>query len=156
MFQITKIFQGTALFVAASTILSNAAMSQATRDVISNQNGRVICSTNDLSSNWANTPRFLAQNFSVKGNLGGTIGNRWDSSDRLRFYVPRQMIVSMQTSPNVITELVRFDNGVPTVIASTEYGNFITSQLPPGQYGLSFSVEGDLASYSASASFRLP
>ena len=92
--------------------------------------------------------------FAVDALLGGTDrwGN-WDSVDRLKFSLNRPVKLDLNTDSKVITELVKFTNGTPSVVGSIQYGNRLVLDLTPGNYGLSFFVEGDLISYQVSGTF---
>jgi hypothetical protein len=112
----------------------------------------------DLSNHWKKavnlgTARTLKQ-FSVNAFLGGTNSNGvYDSVDRLKFGVYKSIHLELDTDPNVITELVRFEQGQAFVVDSIEYGSRLSLKLTPGHYGLSFFVEGDLISYHVNAQF---
>jgi hypothetical protein len=127
------------------------------RDIITGLDGEIY-SRRDLSREWGKAPDLgkakAGRGFSVDGHLGET--NRlgiWDSADRLKFRTSQNVHLELATDPNVITELVRFDNGVASVVGSVEYGDRLSLNLTPGHYGLSFFVEGDLISYQVNANF---
>jgi hypothetical protein len=126
-------------------------------DIITGLKGKIEYS-DDLSGDWNETIDLgkakAGQNFAINGELGGIDGlENWDSADRLLFRTSRSIRFELTTDPRVITELVRFDNGVASVVGSVEYGNKLSLNLTPGRYGLSFFVEGDVITYQASASF---
>ena len=109
---------------------------------------------NDFSNNWNSAPKVEASDFLINGVLGETIGKRWDSVDRLIFNLTESRTLNLTMSDGLITELVRFDNlGNVTVVGSSEYGNFLSSDLTAGNYGLSFFTEGDRINYSVGADF---
>jgi hypothetical protein len=94
------------------------------------------------------------EDFAVDALLGGTDrrGN-WDSVDRLKFSLKDNLHLELNTDSKVITELVKFTNGIASVVGSVEYGDRLSLNLTPGDYGLSFFVEGDLTSYQVSGAF---
>ena len=86
--------------------------------------------------------------------LGGTnCRGDWDSVDRLKFSLNRPLKLQLNTDSRVITELVRFNQGIPSVVGSIQYGDRLVLDLVPGNYGLSFFVEGDLINYHVSGTF---
>jgi hypothetical protein len=94
------------------------------------------------------------EDFAVDALLGGTDRrDNWDSVDRLKFSLKDNLHLELNTDSKVITELVKFTNGTPSVVGSVEYGDRLTLDLTPGDYGLSFFVEGDLISYQVSGAF---
>jgi hypothetical protein len=112
----------------------------------------------DLSRDWDKAYSFgratANRSFSVNGWLGHTdYKGVWDSCDRVKFSLSKSLHVDIDTDPHVITELVKFNNGVASVVSSVEYGDFLNVDLTPGDYGLSTFVEGDAIAYSLSATF---
>lgn len=127
------------------------------RDIITGLDGEIY-SRRDLSREWGGAINLgkakTGKSFTVNGYLGGTDRRGvWDSADRLKFKTSENVSLELATDPKVITELVRFDRGVATVVGSVEYGDRLSLNLTPGRYGLSFFVEGDLISYQINASF---
>jgi hypothetical protein len=127
------------------------------KDIITGLNGRQY-QRRDLGNDWQRAFNLgkadSGENFAVDALLGGTDrrGN-WDSVDRLKFSLKDNLHLELNTDPKVITELVRFENGTPSVVGSVEYGDSLSLDLAPGDYGLSFFVEGDLTSYQVSGTF---
>jgi hypothetical protein len=127
------------------------------KDIITGLNDKqhLLC---DLGNDWQKAFNLgkarTGADFAVDALLGGTDrrGN-WDSVDRLRFSLNRPVKLDLNTDSKVITELVKFTNGTPSVVGSVEYGDRLVLDLAPGNYGLSFFVEGDLISYQVSGTF---
>jgi hypothetical protein len=126
-------------------------------DSLTNFNGKQI-NRKDFSSNWSKAPR-LGQasdgdNFIINGELGEVIRSNWDSVDRVRFIVTKPLTLTLNLDSQTITEIVSFDSaGNASVVGGVEYGSSLQLQLTPGNYGLSFFVEGDLINYSVSGQF---
>lgn len=127
------------------------------RDIITGLDGEHYLRS-DLDNQWDKTINVgtanQGENFVINGYLGGT--NRrgaWDSADRLQFGTESNIHLELNTDPQVITELVRFDQGIATVVASVEYGDRLSLDLTAGNYGLSFFVEGDFIDYHVRANF---
>lgn len=127
------------------------------RDIITGLDGEHY-RRSDLDNQWDKTINVgtanRGENFVINGYLGGT--NRrgvWDSADRLQFSTENNIHLELNTDSQVITELVRFDQGIATVVTSVEYGDRLSLDLTAGNYGLSFFVEGDLIDYHVRANF---
>lgn len=127
------------------------------KDIITGLNGRQD-QRHDLGNDWQRAFNLgkadSGEDFAVDALLGGTYrrGN-WDSVDRLKFSLKDNLHLELNTDSKVITELVKFTNGIASVVGSVEYGDHLTLDLTPGDYGLSFFVEGDLISYQVSGTF---
>lgn len=127
------------------------------KDIITGLNGRQY-QRRDLGNDWQRAFNLgkadSGEDFAVDALLGGTDrrGN-WDSVDRLKFSLKDNLHLELNTDSKVITELVRFENGIASVVGSVEYGDRLSLDLAPGDYGLSFFVEGDLTSYQVSGAF---
>lgn len=127
------------------------------KDIITGLNDRqqLLC---DLGNNWQRAFNLgkagSGQDFAVNASLGGTDrwGN-WDSADRLKFSLNRPAKLTLNTDSKVITELVKFNKGTASVVGSIQYGDRLVLDLTPGNYGLSFFVEGDLINYQVSGTF---
>jgi hypothetical protein len=112
----------------------------------------------DLGNDWQRAFNLgkadSGEDFAVDALLGGTDRrDNWDSVDRLKFSLKDNLHLELDTDSKVITELVRFENGIASVVGSVEYGDRLSLNLTPGDYGLSFFVEGDLTSYQVSGAF---
>lgn len=127
------------------------------KDIITGLNGKQY-QRRDLGNDWQRAFNLgkadSGEDFAVDALLGGTDpqGN-WDSVDRLKFSLKDNLHLELNTDSKVITELVRFDKGIASVVGSVEYGDRLSLDLAPGNYGLSFFVEGDLISYQVSGTF---
>jgi len=121
-------------------------------------NGRSIA-RKDFSIDWDKSPKLgkveAGDDFLLNGSLGGT--NRrsiWDSSDRIKFNLLEPSTLNLNLDPQTIVEVVKFNRaGNASVVGGVEYGSSLQLQLAPGNYGLSFFVEGDLINYSVSGQF---
>lgn len=127
------------------------------KDFLTGLNNHVY-QQDDLSNNWRKAINLgiarTGKQFRVNAFLGGTNQKEvYDSVDRLKFGVNKSLHLELDTDPNVITELVRFENGQAFVVDSIEYGSRLLLNLSPGHYGLSFFVEGDLINYHVNAQF---
>lgn len=127
------------------------------KDFLTGLNNHVY-QQDDLSNNWKKAINLgtarTGKQFSVNAFLGDTNQREvYDSVDRLKFGVNKSIHLELNTDPNVITELVRFEKGQAFVVESIEYGSRLSLNLTPGHYGLSFFVEGDLINYQINAQF---
>jgi hypothetical protein len=94
------------------------------------------------------------QSFAIRGSWGEThclVAS--ERADRLKFGASRNIHLKLQTDPHVVTELVKFTHGMPSLVRSVQYGDRLSLKLASGNYGLSFLVEGDRMTYNVSASF---
>jgi hypothetical protein len=86
------------------------------------------------------------EDFAVDALLGGTDRrDNWDSVDRLKFSLKDNLHLELNTDSKVITELVRFENGTPSVVGSVEYGEPRTRRATKSSGGEASRLSLDLA-----------
>ena len=132
------------------------------QDIITGLLGEIYHCRN-LRADWGKTINLgqakAGQSFAVQGSWDETRGveaqgvEATNQAERLQFWASQNIHLKLHTDPHVVTELVKFTQGKPAVVRAVGCGDRLSLKLASGNYGLSFWVAGETATYSVSASF---